>query len=145
MDIVQEIAATEEPAIGAISSDWTIQGVAGKPPSSKRFSSTGSTGRTQKPKGQIREGKTVQYSIKDQKGNTKYVGTTNNPTRRAEEHRASGKFGRHDRLEVQTKPISRTSAERVEAAKIRSHRQRHGHNPEHNATNDGRFHQGKLF
>ena len=117
----------------------------GKSPSSKGYSSTDHNGRSQKPKGQIREGKTVQYSIKDQKGNTKYIGTTNNPTRRAEEHRESGKLGRKDKLVVETKPIPRTASERVEAAKLGSHRQTHGRNPKHNATEDGKFHQPPLF
>jgi len=93
-----------------------------------------------KPKGQVKDGKTVQYSIKDQRGNTKYIGTTNNPARRATEHRESGKLGKQDKLVVETKPIPRTSAERVEAAKLRSHRQNNGRNPKHNVTSDGKFH-----
>lgn len=57
----------------------------------------------------------------------------------------SGKLGHKDNLVVETKPIPRASAERVEAAKLKSHRQRHGHNPRHNTTNDGKFHQPPLF
>lgn len=98
-----------------------------------------------KPKGQVRDGKVVQYSIKDPKGNTKYIGTTNNPTRRASEHRESGKLGQRDKLVVETKPVSRTSAEKVERGKLSSHRQQHGRNPKHNTTNDGKFHQRRLF
>lgn len=113
--------------------------------SSKSSSVTRSYSQGAKPNGQVRQGKTVQYSIKDRKGNTKYIGSTNNPTRRAAEHRESGKLGRNDKLVVETKPIPRTSAERVEAAKLRSHRQTHGRNPKHNATNDGKFHQPPLF
>ena len=100
---------------------------------------------TGKPKGQIRDGKAVQYSIKDSKGRTKYIGTTNNPSRRATEHRESGKLGRGDKLVVETKPVARTSAENVEKGKLYSHRQQHGRNPKHNRTNDGKFHQGRLF
>ncbi len=98
-----------------------------------------------KPKGQIRDGEVVQYSIKDPKGGTKYIGSTNNPARRATEHRESGKFGRSDKLVVETRPVSQTSAEKIEKAKLRSHRQQHGKNPRHNTTNDGQFHQPKLF
>ncbi len=100
---------------------------------------------TANPKGQVRDGKAVQYSIKDQKGSTKYIGTTNNPTRRASEHRESGKLGRGDKLVVETRPVTRTSAEKVEKAKLSSHRQQHGKNPKDNTTNDGKFHQPKLF
>ena len=102
-------------------------------------------GSADRPKGQVRDGKTVQYSIKDAKGRTKYIGTTNNPTRRAGEHRESGKLKNSDKLVVETKPIHRGKAERVEAAKLRSHRQAHGRNPKHNVTSDGKFHQLSLF
>ncbi len=98
-----------------------------------------------KPRGQVRDGKVVQYSIKDQKGRTKYIGTTNNPNRRASEHRESGKLGRGDRLVVETNPIPRASAEKVENGKLNSHRVKYGRNPKHNTTNDGKFHQPRLF
>ena len=91
-------------------------------------------------KGQIKSGKKVQYAIEDSKGRPKYYGTTNNPSRRAAEHRKTGKLGRGDKLVVQTRAISRKSAERVEAAKLSSHRRQHGRNPKHNTTNDGRYH-----
>ncbi len=119
---------------------------------SRSSSSTGRSARNgsgnnnlAKPKGQIRDGKVVQYSIKDRKGSTKYIGSTNNPTRRATEHRESGKFGRNDKLVVETRSVSRTSGEKIEKAKLRSHRQQHGKNPKHNTTNDGQFHQPRLF
>ena len=110
--------------------------------SARRSSSRRSGGR---PKGQIKSGKTVQYAIKSRRGTTKYIGTTVNPSRRAKEHKKTGKLGRGDKLVVQTKAIPRKSAERVEAAKLRSHRRRHGRNPRHNTTNDGKFHQPRLF
>lgn len=93
-----------------------------------------------KPKGQVGSGKVVQYSIKNPKGATTYVGSTNNPTRRAGEHRDSGKLGTGDKLVVETKAISRRSAEKVEATKLGSHRRSQGSNPKHNVTNDGKFH-----
>ena len=91
-------------------------------------------------KGQVGSGKVVQYSIKNSKGATTYVGSTNNPTRRAGEHRDSGKIGPGDKLVVETKAISRRSAEKVESAKLGSHRRSQGSNPKHNVTNDGKFH-----
>ena len=102
--------------------------------------SSGSGGGTQR-KGQIKSGKAVQYTIKDQKGNTKYIGTTNNPSRRATEHRETGKLGRKDKLVVETRAISRKSAESVERGKLSSFRQEHERNPKHNSTNDGKFHR----
>ena len=126
---------------GSSGSGWSRGG-----PSRGNAEKHGSGGRsTTNPKGQVRDGKAVQYSIKDQKGNTKYIGTTNNPTRRASEHRESGKLGRGDKLVVETRSVTRTSAEKVEKAKLSSHRQQHGKNPKYNTTNDGKFHQPKLF
>ena len=102
----------------------------------------GSSNRSSAPKGQIRGGKKVTYSVKDQSGKTRYIGSTNNPSRRADEHRESGKMQPGDRLEVQTRPISPQDAARVEAAKLSSHRQQHGgRNPQRNHTNDGKFHK----
>ena len=97
-------------------------------------------GKSAQPKGQIKSGKTVQYSIKNRKGSTTYVGSTNNPTRRAAEHREAGKLSRGDKLVVETRAIPRKSAERVEAAKLASYRRRYGTNPKHNTTKDGKFH-----
>ena len=105
--------------------------------STRRSSSSHSSAR---PKGQIKFGKTVQYVIVNGKGEPKYVGTTNNPSRRAGEHRKTGKLGNGDKLVVQTRAVSRESGERVEAAKLASHRRQHGGNPKHNTTNDGKYH-----
>ena len=91
-------------------------------------------------KGQVRSGKSVQYSIKSSRGRTKYYGVTNNPSRRAAEHRESGKLARGDRFRVETRPVSRTKAERVESAKLASYRRSHGgQNPQHNTTRSGQF------
>jgi len=102
-------------------------------------SSTGGT-RSSRPKGQVRKGKSVQYSIKGADGKTKYIGTTNNPSRRASQHKKSGKLGSGDRLVVETRPTTRSKAERVEKAKLKSFRQNNGRNPQHNRTNDGKYH-----
>ena len=109
--------------------------------STRRSSSSRSSAR---PKGQIKSGKAVQYAIKNGKGDTKYIGTTNNPSRRAAEHQKTGKLGNGDKLVVQTRAISRKSGESVEAAKLASHRRQHGGNPKHNTTNDGKYHQPRL-
>ena len=106
--------------------------------------SSGSSSRARS-KGQVKSGKTVQYAIKDRRGNSTYSGTTNNPRRRASEHRKSGKFGKGDQLVVETRAITRKSAERVEAAKLASHRRQHRRNPKHNTTRDGKYHQPRLI
>ena len=119
----------------------------GRGGSSRRGSGVGRGGRRNspgaaaKPKGQISSGKAVQYSIKGPKGGTKYIGTTNNPRRRAAEHRETGKLGPKDKLVVETRAVLRSFAEKVEAAKLSHYRNRHGTNPKHNTANDGRFHQ----
>ena len=95
---------------------------------------------TARRRGQIKAGKKIQYAIKSSKGNTKYIGTTNNPLRRASEHAKSGKLGPRDKLVVQTRAVSQKSAEKVERAKLASFRKRNGRNPKHNTTNDGRWH-----
>ena len=91
--------------------------------SSRGGNSRGSSGRQQSsgnskpsgrsttaPKGQIKDGKAVQYAVKDKTGETKYIGSTNNPTRRAGQHQQSGKMQPGDSLEVQSKPISQQQA-----------------------------------
>lgn len=106
--------------------------------------SSGSNSRARS-NGQVKNGKAVQYSIKDRRGNSTYYGTTNNPRRRAAEHRKSGKLGKGDKLVVETRAIPRKSAERVEGAKLSTHRQQHGRNPKHNTTRDGKYHQPRLI
>ena len=102
-------------------------------------SSSGRSG-SQKPTGQVRNGKAVQYSIKSKDGQTKYTGSTNNPTRRAAEHRKTGKLQSGEKLEVQSRPISRQKAEQLEAGRLKGHRQEHGSNPPRNTTGDGKYH-----
>ena len=93
-----------------------------------------------RPKGQVKSGKVVQYAVKDKNGRTKYIGTTNNPTRRASEHRKDGKMRSSDKIEVQSRPISRHKAEQLERRRLKGHRRTHGANPQHNTTNDGQYH-----
>ena len=103
-------------------------------------SSGGNRSRSSGPKGQIRQGKAVQYSVEGSSGETKYIGTTNNPRHRVAEHRQSGKMQKGDKLRVETKPVPRKTAEGIEARKLAGHRNQHGRNPRHNKTNDGRYH-----
>ena len=113
----------------------------GRSQSSAGRSGRGGSSRPQRqPKGQIKRGKVVQYAIRDESGQTKYIGSTNNPTRRAAEHREGGKMRSGDKLEVQSQPISRRKAEQLESGRLKEHRRTHGDNPQHNTANDGQYH-----
>ena len=75
------------------------------------------------------------YTIRDSKGRIKYVGETNNPQRRAVEHKRAGKGGT---LQVETRPMPRGWARRWEKQKLARHRKTHGgQNPAHNQTPSG--------
>ena len=67
------------------------------------------------------------YTIRNRRGRVQYVGTTNNPRRRAAQHRKAGKRGR---LKVQSKHRSRRAARQWERKRLASHRRRNrGRNP----------------
>ena len=69
-------------------------------------------------------------------GRIKYVGITNNPRRRAAQHRRAGKSGR---LRVETGGLSRGKARRWGGAKLARFRKRiKGRNPTHNNLSDHR-------
>ena len=75
------------------------------------------------------------YTLRAPNGRINYVGNTNNPSRRAGEHKAEGKSGR---MQPETKPMSRGAAERWEANRLQTYRDNHGgRNPKHNKTKDG--------
>ena len=79
------------------------------------------------------------YTIRDRKGRIKYVGVSNNPGRRAAEHKRDGKRGK---LKVEPRPVSRAYARRWEAQKLARHRKTHrGKNPAHNKTRSGGWNQ----
>lgn len=105
-----------------------------------RSQSSGSRSQNRSPKGQVKNGKSVQYAIKGENNETKYIGTTGNPRHRAAQHMESGKMQLGDRLEVQSRAIPREKAEGLEAGRLQGHRQTHGQNPKHNTTNDGKYH-----
>ena len=83
-----------------------------------------------------RTGGTVQgYSLRDRKGQPTYYGVTNDPSRRATEHKQDGK---HGKLNIETRPMSRAYGRRWEAQKLARHRKTHrGRNPVHNKTRSG--------
>ena len=75
------------------------------------------------------------YTLRGRYGKINYVGTTNNPGRRAGEHKSDGKS---ERLQTETRPTSRGAAERWEANRLKTYRDNHGgKNPPHNKTTDG--------
>ena len=97
--------------------------------------------RSPRPKGQIKQGKSVQYKIESPSGETTQIGVTNNPRRRAAEHQRSDKMRKGDKIKIETKPVSRKTAERIETRKLSEYRAKHGRNPRHNKTNDGKYHR----
>ena len=78
---------------------------------------------------------TVTYSL--YKGNKKvYIGTTNNPDGRAQEHKQDGKhFGRMD---ITSRRMTEEGAKQKESDMLESYRRSHGgRNPRYNKDNDG--------
>ena len=75
------------------------------------------------------------YTIRGRLGRVTYIGVTNNPKRRAEEHERSGKKGT---LKVETKGMSRRQAENWEGKRLSGYRRKHrGNNPKYNKTRNG--------
>ena len=79
------------------------------------------------------------YSLYDSKGKRTYVGSTNNPARRASEHAKSGKLTKGGELKVESRSMSRQDAQRLEARKIQGYRQRTGSLPKYNRTANGQY------
>jgi predicted GIY-YIG superfamily endonuclease len=80
--------------------------------------------------------KKVTYKlVKD--GKAKYIGTTNNPSRRNKEHSKSGK--RYDYLEVTSPRVNKKEAERRETRNLSSYKKATGKKPKYNKTSDGKF------
>ena len=75
------------------------------------------------------------YTIRGRSGKVKYVGITNNPGRRAVQHRRSGKRGQ---LQVETSGMSRGKARRWEGTRLaRFRKSDRGRNPTYNKTTSG--------
>ncbi|MCE2458937.1 MAG: GIY-YIG nuclease family protein [Dehalococcoidia bacterium] len=82
----------------------------------------------------------VAYSIYNSSGKRTYIGSTNNPERRAAEHTRDGRLTRGGELVVESRPMSREAAQRLEAKKIQGYRRRTGKLPRLNRTSDGQHH-----
>lgn len=78
---------------------------------------------------------TVTYELK--KGNkVVYVGTTNDPERREQEHRDSGKTFGH--MNVTSRKMTEEGAKKKEAERLATYRDNHkGKNPKLNKDSDG--------
>ena len=75
------------------------------------------------------------YALEEGKGRITYYGVTNDPSRRATEHKRDGKRGK---LKVETRPMSRAAARRWERRRLAVYRKNHrGKNPVHNKTRSG--------
>jgi hypothetical protein len=69
-------------------------------------------------------------TIRNRRGRVQYVGTTNNPRRRRNQHRKAGKRGR---LKVESRHRSRRAARQWERTRLASHRRgNRGRNPRYN-------------
>ena len=102
-------------------------------------SSKGSVNKNRGARNSSRKG-VVTYSIYNSRGKRTYVGTTANPERRAAQHAKLGKLRRGGKFVVESKRVSRTGAERLEAKKIEGYRRRTGRLPKDNKTSDGQYH-----
>jgi len=80
--------------------------------------------------------KAVTYKKVDRFGRAKYIGVTNNPRARAEEHRQSGKSGR---FVITSGVTSRNTALKNETRNLNSYRKATGKRPKYNKTNNGKF------
>ena len=75
------------------------------------------------------------YTIRSRGGRGKCVGITNNPRRRAAQHRCSGKRGQ---LRVETGGMSKGKARRWEGTRLaRCRKSNRGRNPSYNKTKSG--------
>jgi len=66
-----------------------------------------------------------------------YIGTTNNPVLRNQQHAQSGK--KYDQMVITSPKLPRQEAERRETRNIKSYRAATGRNPGYNKTSDGKF------
>ncbi len=65
-----------------------------------------------------------------------YIGESENPERRAEQHRDEGKV--FDRLEVTSRSINKDNAQKRQADQLETFRRGHkGQNPKYNETDEG--------
>ena len=76
---------------------------------------------------------TVTYELK-QGNKVVYVGTTNDPDRREQEHRENGKKFGH--MNVTSRRMTEAGAMKKEAERIETYRKNHGKNPKYNKDSD---------
>ena len=77
---------------------------------------------------------TVTYELK--KGNqVLYVGTTNDPDRREQEHLAAGKEFGH--INITSRRMTNDGAKKKEAVRLQTFRKNQGRNPLYNKDSDG--------
>ena len=75
------------------------------------------------------------YTLRGRNGRVNYVGVTNNPRRRASEHRTEGKSGT---MRVETRPMSREFARSWEKRRLATYRRNHrGGNPSQSRSRTG--------
>ena len=84
----------------------------------------------------------VAYSLYDSRGKRTYIGSTNNPARRATEHSKSGKLKSGGSLVVESPRMNRSDAQRLEAKKLDGYKRRTGRLPKGNTAPNGQF---RLF
>jgi predicted GIY-YIG superfamily endonuclease len=78
---------------------------------------------------------TVTYELK-QGNKVVYVGTTNKPERRQQEHESLGK--RFSTMNVTSRKMTEDGAMKKEASRLETYRKNHqGVNPKYNKTNEG--------
>ena len=79
----------------------------------------------------------VGYTLRSDRDRILYIGITNHPIAREDEHLRDGK--RFSHLNVETKPMSREYARQWETRRLESYREFTGHNPLYNYTLDGDY------
>ncbi len=77
------------------------------------------------------------YTLRGRNGRINYIGVSNNPDRRAAEHKKDGKRGS---MKVETRSMSRESARRWESGRLATYRRNNGgKNPPANKSRSGRW------
>lgn len=77
---------------------------------------------------------TVTYELK-QGNKVVYVGTTNDPERRAKEHESMGK--KFSKMTITSPKLTQGSARKREAERLATYRKNQGKNPKYNKDSDG--------
>ena len=80
----------------------------------------------------------IRYTLRDGQNRILYIGVTDNPPRRIEEHKSDGKLFSWLTVEYQTD--DRQEAEDWEARMLTDYIREHGLTPPYNKTIDGKWH-----